>query len=155
MSIGYNKPKNYSLTPSRKHLGKCVARGSRVGIATACLKDDTIRKHIISKLGNEIRLEISYLCSNKAGSTLMKHSKDDLSKFTWADLLKEIEQRAPTFFQFLMYATSTRVRRPNREAVMGMCAAMMFKLRRPNMTAAHKIVSLILHAGHAAKRVCV
>ena len=42
--VGYKKPKTYVLTPSRKRLGKAVARKSQQGIAAENLKNPLITK---------------------------------------------------------------------------------------------------------------
>lgn len=65
MRIGYKKLKNVALTPSRKYLGKCVAKGSRIGIAIACLQDDEIQGHILIKLGHLLNVEVVKLCGDR------------------------------------------------------------------------------------------
>lgn len=45
-----DRPKSYLLTPSRKKVGKLVARGSKIAIADQFLKDLQLRKHIATKL---------------------------------------------------------------------------------------------------------
>ena len=65
-----------------------------------------------------------------------------------------MQQHAPTFLEILLAATAIRCPRPNRDAVISMCSAMVCKLHRPQMSAAQKTLSLILYAGHASKKVC-
>lgn len=39
MQVGYKQHRNYILTPSRKHLGKHIARGSKLAVAHDCMED--------------------------------------------------------------------------------------------------------------------
>ena len=100
-----------------------------------------------------IKSEIEALCSDRVDSTLKHHSRDELMSFEWGSIYTELQQHAPILLEVLLAATSTRSPRPNREALISMCAAMMCKLRRPQMCTAQKTLSLILYAGHASKKV--
>ena len=60
-------------------------------------------------------------------------------------------KNAPTLLAFLQAYTKTRVARSNTKAVVGTCAAIIFKHRQPKMR--QKVVSQILYAGHASKKV--
>ena len=141
------------LTPSRKQIAKAIARGSRLAIVSHCLQDPVVRKHIISRVGKMVQSEIATLCSDGCNSVLRRHSKEQLLKFKWEDVSLEMQQHAPILLSLLYAATHTRRNRPNQEAVIAMCTAMLCKLRRPDMSAAHKTLSLILYAGHASKQV--
>ena len=141
------------LTPSRKRIGKAVARGSRLAIVSHCLDDAVVRKHIISRIGKMVQSEVATLCSDRCNSILRRHSKEQLLKFKWENVNLEMGEHAPILLSLLHAATRTRRKRPNQEAVIAMCAAMMCKLRRPEMSTAQKTLSLILYAGHASKQV--
>ena len=157
IQVGYSRgrgPRSYNLTPSRKKMGKAIARGSRLSIATQCLNDEDISKHVIKKVGRMVHSEIVALCSDRVDSTLKHHSRDELLNFKWGDIYDELQQHAPILLEILLAATATNCARPNREALISMCAAMICKLRSPHMNAAQKILSLILYAGHASKQVC-
>ena len=58
----------YNLTPSRKKVGKAVARGSKKAVINECMKDPVIQKHIIMILGRHIRSELVSMCSEAANS---------------------------------------------------------------------------------------
>lgn len=143
------------MTPSRKKIRKALARGSRVAIATQCLDDDVMSKHIIKKVCRMVKSEMEALCSDKVDSTLRHHSRDELMTFEWSSIYSELQQHAPILLEVLLAATSTRCPRPNREALISMCASMICKLRRPHMCTAQKTLSLILYAGHASKKVFI
>ena len=101
-----------------------------------------------------IQVEVEALCSDRVDSTLKHHSREELMNFKWSSIYGELQQHAPILLEVLLAATTTRYPRPNREAVISMCAAMICKLRRPQMSTAQKTLSLILYAGYASKQVC-
>ena len=136
--------------PSRKRIGRAVARGSRMAIVTHCLKDATVRQHIITKVGKLLQSEVATLCSNRCNSALRCPSNEQILSFEWVRVLQE---HAPTSFSLLRSATQTRRERPNQDAVIAMCTAMMCKLRNSEVNVAQKTLSLILFGGHASKQV--
>ena len=66
--VGYKKPKTYALTPTRKHIGKAVARGRRQSVAIECLKEPSTRKHLLKRIGMLVRNELIALCSDSSNS---------------------------------------------------------------------------------------
>ena len=141
------------FTPSMKQIGKAVTHGSRLAIASHFLQDPVVRKHIISRVGKMVQSEIATLCSDGCNSVLRRHSEEQLLKIKWEDVSFEMQQHASILLSLLHAATHTRHNRPNQEAVIAICTAVLCKLRRPDMSAAHKTLSLILYAGHASKQV--
>ena len=154
--MGYTaQPKRFNLTPSRKGIGKAVARGSRAKIAKQCLDDLVIRKHIIKHIGFAVKSEIVALCSDRVESVLRQVSKESLTEFKWYTFLDEMKIHAPILFHILQQCTTTKVIRANANFVIGMCGAMLCKLRSPKMSLIHRILSLILYSGHCSKAVSV
>ena len=102
-----------------------------------------------------VQSEVQALCSDRVDSTLKHHSRDELITFQWSNIYDELRQHTPILLEILLAATATRCPRPNREALISMsqCAAMICKLRRPQMSVAQKTLSLILYSGHASKQV--
>ena len=145
--------KKYLLTPSRRRIGRAVARGSRLAIVSHCLEDVVLRKHIIASIGKRVQAEVATLCSDKCNSVLRQHAKEQLLKFKLENFNQEMRAHAPTLLTLLQAATHTRHQRPNQQAVIATCAAMMCKLRRKEMNMVQKTLSLILYAGHASKQV--
>ena len=90
----------YNLTSSRKKMGKAIARGSRISIATQCLNDESISKHIIKKVGSIIHSEVVALCSGEVNSKLRYCSRDDLLNFQRSNIYDELQQHAPTYLPF-------------------------------------------------------
>ena len=62
------KAHTYNLTPSRKKVGKAVARGSKKAVINDCMKDPVMEKDIIMILGGRIRSELASMCSEAANS---------------------------------------------------------------------------------------
>ena len=54
----YKSPRRYILTPSRKRLGKAVARKFNRSIIEECLAHEGIKKHLLQKLTQLLRREI-------------------------------------------------------------------------------------------------
>ena len=126
-----------------------------MAIVTHCLKDATVRQHIITKVGKLLQSEVATLCSNRCNSALRCPSNEQILSFEWVRVLQEMQEHAPTLLSLLRSATQTRRERPNQDAVIAMCTAMMCKLRNSEVNAAQKTLSLILFGGHASKQVCM
>ena len=124
-----------------------------MAIVTHCLKDATVRQHIITKVGKLLQSEVATLCSNRCNSALRCPSNEQILSFEWVRVLQEMQEHAPTLLSLLRSATQTRRERPNQDAVIAMCTAMMCKLRNSEVNAAQKTLSLILFGGHASKQV--
>lgn len=154
MHVKYNaRLYQYSLTPSRKNLGKHVARSNRQSIARHCWDDPIIRCHLLKILHTTLRKEIGTMCSDQTNSLLLDQSPDCLLEFKWDQLQSELGMHSPTLNSLLHACFSTRVPRENKAYLVCLCAALMLKNRRPSMSLLHKIVSLILFSGHCSKQV--
>ena len=151
--MGYEKVKTYALTPTRKPIGKAVARGHRQGLAVECLKDPIIKRYLLKRIGVLVRNEHRYLCSDSTSSILRSQCVTDLREFSWEKLLDELKANAPIFLSILCECTRTRRPRGNQDAVVGMCAAIILKHRFSRMSLVQKILSLILYAGHTGMQV--
>ena len=151
--MGYEKVKTYALTPTRKLIGKAVARGHRHSLAVECLKDPIIKRYLLKRIGVLVRNELRYLCSDSASSILRSQRVTGLKEFSWEKLLNELKASAPIFFSILCECTHTRGHRLNEAAVVGMCAAIILKHRYPMMCLVQKVLSLILYAGHTGMQV--
>lgn len=152
--MSYKKPRTYVLTPSRKKLGKAVARRSRQTVARECFSEPITRAHLLRHIGMVIRNELKAMCSDKAMSILRTESAAlKLNMFSWDKLLTELSTYAPVFLTLLHAATYTRRSRDNQSAVIGICAAVLLKHRFHKMNLVQKLLSLILYSGHSSKKV--
>ena len=153
INLAYKKPRTYLLTPSRKHIGKAVARGSRLAMAVECLKEPTTRKYVLKQIGVVIRNELKTMCSDSTCSILRSLDVVQLKQFSWDKLLDELKANAPVFLSILQECTRSRKPRANQDAVVCICAAILLKHRFAKMGLVQKMISLILYADHSGKQV--
>lgn len=151
VTIGYNKPRSVVLTPSRKKLAKVLARGSKMSVINECIKDDTMRKIIVSQVGHIVRKEIRVLCSDKFGSTLKKGS---VQKYSCNAVIKEMEDAAPSLLEIFRVSTHYKLRKRERlrksktsqqpllkkrqNFIIAMCTAILCNYRCPAMSVLQK-----------------
>ena len=143
--------KTYILTRHRKSMGKAVARRSSMKLAKECIENTTIRNYIIKEMGKMVRNELKTLCSME--SVLRSMNLEDLKCFQWEGLYEELESHTPNFLSFLVSFTKTRTPRCNQKALICICAAILLKYRFKRMCLVHKLIGLILYAGHSSKKV--
>jgi len=145
--------KHYNLgTPHRRHI-KAAARGYKKGVVEECFADPEVRGYIIQKISRTVRYEIKVMCSMRVQSVLRKKNNEALKSFNWHTYISEIEANAPTLYQILLVSTKTKQPRLNQMGVIGMCTAILLKLWCSKMNLIHKIIGLILYAGHSGKQV--
>ena len=151
--MNYKKPKSYTLTPSRKKLGRSVARGSRYSLAVQCWEDPTIKRYILKLLSVSLRREIAAMCSDKTNSLLKEQSQDCLQNFSWSKLEAELNNHAPTLYFVLHSCFTTKVPRQNSTYMLCTCACLMMRNRRPSMSLLQRTISILLYSGHCLKKV--
>lgn len=144
--------RKYALTPSRKHVGKAIARRSRSALVVEALKDPVTRGYVVRRVGMMVRNELVLMCSDRVQSMLRSQS---LKEFTWSAFMRELSTNAPVLLTLLKSCTHTRIPRQNRDAVIGVCCAILLKFRYSKMSLFHKIVSVILYAGSSGKQVII
>lgn len=165
MKLKYPKslrPRQFKLTPSRKGLGNSIARGKPLAIARKCLNNQAIRKHVISCLGQQLRQELSTMCSDSLNSCLRTTNvRADFSSFSLDNIIQELEDHAPLFLQFLVmcmnrksgcHCTAKSLHATSKIAIV-LCASVILKQRRSCMSLIQKVVAVILYSGHASKMV--
>ena len=158
VQVGYElDPRTYTLTPSRKPLGKHIARSNKLAIARDCIHDPALRKCVVRVLGHQLLCELRSLCSDKVASILRSCNLSKLSSFTWDTLLSEMCEHAPTLLGLLKICTTKRKKtheyNTRRSAVISMCVALLCKLQNKSMNLVQKMISLILYTGHCSKKV--
>ena len=116
-------------------------------------KDPVSRRYMTKKMGIVMRHELKSMCSERVNSILSSQCSSHLHQFTWDKLLKELSLNAPVFLFTLISLTQTRQPCMNRDAIIGMCSAILLKFRLSKMSTVQKLISLILYAGHSGKQV--
>ena len=152
MHVNYKQPKLYPLTPSRKRLGKSIARGSCYLLAVQTWEDPKIKQYILKLISVTIRREISTMCSDKTNSLLLGQEPDSLNSFNWRMFESELDKFAPTFSHLLCSCFTTRIPRQNATYMLCMCASLMLRNRRATMSLLQKIISVVLYCGHCSKQ---
>ena len=109
-------------------MGKAVARRSKRTLILEALKDPDIKVCIVKKIGVLLKHELAQMCSDKVESVLRSKISSAL-EFKWDTLLAELSVHAPILLSLLLSCTSTRRPRPNQNAVIGMCCAILLKFR--------------------------
>ncbi len=90
------------------------------------------------------------MSSHKTKSILGSQDIADTKKFTWSKVLDELSLNAPILHSLLLSCTYRRRPRMNRDAIVGMCSAILLKFRYSRV---QRILSLILRAGSSGKQV--
>lgn len=148
-----------------KTLVKSVGRLNYASVARQAMKVTKIRSKVLPILAATIQKELTQMCARKNKSVLRDTTPKSVKSFSWKTLLCELGTHAPIFTQVLrgIMQVKRRIRttkprkkssRPSEEAVVGVCAAIMLRHRNVHMNLLQRIVSLILHNGHASKQVC-
>ena len=134
-------------------MGKAVARSSKCALVREAMKDPGTKHYIITRIGLLVRKELQLLCSDKTNSVLKSQSVFHLREFCWDTFTSDLSTNAPILWSILYASTQTRRPAQNRKAVIGMCIALLLKLRYSKMCLVQKIISLILNAGNTGKQV--
>ena len=134
-------------------MGKAVARRSKSAIVAEVFEDPISREFMLRKFGVLLRRELTLMCSEKTKSILNSQCMLDLQEFSWKKFLSKMASNAPLLLSILQSCTYTRKRRLNQNAAIGMCSAILLKLRYSKMSMVQRIVSFILYAGNSGKQV--
>ena len=122
-------------------------------MAEECLNNRVIAKNIMKKIGRRICGELRRMCSNSSPSILRSQNLDDLSDFNWDKVYSELQDRAPTFLQFLMASTKTKTERKDQRVTVCVFSSIILKYRFQHMSLLHKIIGLLLYGVNANKMV--
>ena len=66
--MGYRPTKKYTLTPSRKKIGKAVAHRSKKALAKQCIS--VTKRHLFDLVGLSLRRELKVMVSDSTNSLL-------------------------------------------------------------------------------------
>lgn len=153
-----------------KTLARSVGRQNRPSIARQAMRDPKIKKMVLNILEKDVQKELTKMSSKSTNSCLRQRHLEALDSFSWDSLLSELQLNAPTLYRVLQGCVSVKRRervmkkggrkgmvarsyRPSNSAILGVCAALLLRHRNHNMNVVQRIISIILHGGHAAKQV--
>ena len=140
---------SYKLTPSRQPIANALGRKSHQSFAKHALKNDNVRRYIVVGLRKFLKCEIKSLCSDPY---LLNKNKVSLSNFSWDSFYEILKVKAPTILAFLDACVSQSSSLDSK-VVVGVCAAILAKARRPAASLFQHIISIILFSGHCSKKV--
>lgn len=150
-----------------KQMARSVARRNHPALAKQVMRNSKTRATCLKVLEKDIQKDLTKIASKKWGSScLRQRTLDALESFSWEKLLLELKLKAPTLYHVLQGCVNVRrreragrqgkrrVHRPNDSAVLGVCAALLCRHRNQHLNLLQRLISLILHSGHAGKQVC-
>lgn len=130
------------------------------------MRNPKTRAICLKILEKDIQKDLSRVASTKEGcSCLQQKTLSALQNFSWERLHEELKFKAPTLYRVLQGCVNvhrreregrkgSRTYRPSDSAVLGVCAALLLRHRNQRLNLLQRIISLILHSGHAGKLVC-
>ena len=115
------------------------------------MRVDDIKSESLLVIYRNITNEMQGLCSSSNPSLLRKTSKEDLKKFAWNDVHKELKERTPVFLGFVEAAVrnpsqSRNVIKKDDVLIPPMCdaACHLVSIFNEGMSAVRRIKSIIL-----------
>lgn len=153
--VGYPKrPKSYFLTPSRKLIGKSLARRQGLSFAKAAWQSERYRQQIVSHIQRQISAEAKLLCSTSNACSLRGKTADSLTAIDWEELYNELSRRAPVLFSALGAVLRTRsISQPGQKIAVCISASVLLFRRNRNVSLIQRATAMILYAGHSSKNV--
>ena len=126
-----------------------------MSVAVECVRDKMTRKHVIKALSQHIRKELKELCSRHIMSIQRSRDPGALKSFSWDAIVNEAAKYAPTLIELLTGCTmkGPKTSKAAQKHMIGVCLSLLCKYRNPKMTLFQRMLSLILYAGHSAKKV--
>ena len=126
------------------------------------------RVNVLTMLLKDLQKELKTMAAKRTNFCLRHQSVSALKSFSWTQLESEVERNAPTLHNVLKgLTTATRQERSQKRgrkskkhsyhasnsAVFGLCVAVLLRHCNHSMSVVQRVISLILHSGHAGKQV--
>ena len=140
-----SKTMNKTLCGSYQGIGKALAHGVPSQIASAVMKNSTLRNHIMNRTLKTLSQEVSALCSTKNPSLVRKSGKEDLAKFDLQNICNEWKERAPLFYSFLMTsAVNKRTKDYTWFSSVALAGSVLLKQKNEKMDATASVIGVLL-----------
>lgn len=155
-----------------KKIGKTLRYNQPAYTARTCLMLPAVKQEALKQVLTAVKVECRHLCQLKPRpSTLRVKSVGELKSFSWSEMMQELKRKAPTLLATLRAAAQSHLPRSPpkavykkrgrqsklaqraRDSVVGMAAAVLLKERNQHMCKLQTLVSTLLYAGHASKKV--
>lgn len=146
-------------------MARSVGRRSHPAIARQVMRNPKTRAMCLKILEKDIQKDLSQVASTKEGrSCLQQKTLSALQNFSWEKLHEKLKFKAPTLYRVLQGCVNvhrreregrkgSKTHHPSDSAVLGVCAALLLRHRNQRLNLLQRIISLILHSGHAGKLV--
>ena len=123
-----------------------------------CLETPLLKKATLDEVVNVIKAECVALCRHTPKQSILRVcSTKQLLTFRWSKVLSELKSRTPTLLSILNAAAEPaykcRKQTASPPCAVGMAAAILLKQHNKHLCLLQTIISILLYAGHAAKRV--
>ena len=146
------KTKERYLPEDLHQIGKMLCRGTYKQIANAVWRHLELRQNILQCIAKELDKECSGLCSIKQPSCLRETSKQQMLNFSFEEMDRELQGRAPLLRMVLRAASLRQSKKMESDLFLlpatCMAASICLKNRSPHMTALQLLVTIILqHSG--------
>ena len=135
-----------------------MAVGDAKTIASAVFRLNNIKEELTDIVARHVTTEITELCAISNPSLLRKISKEDLVKFSWDSVYKELKERAPVFTRIIEASVhnpsqSRNVHKKDDNIIPPMCdaACKLISIFSEGMNATRRIKSIILKKGGLKK----
>jgi len=150
-----------------KTLAKSVGRQNRPSIVRQAMHDPKIKKMVLNIPEKDVQKELTKISSKRTNSSEIPGSSEQL--FMGQSPLRTTVECSNTLpcssrmcqcqrWEWVMKKGGRKGMvacsyRPSNSAILGVCAALLLRHRNHNMNVVQRIISIILHGGHAAKQV--
>lgn len=148
--------RKYSIHSPYKGVVKTMRYGRPKYTARHILKSPSLSDATVIEIKCIIGHECELLCKKTQSSYLRVLDIKDLCEFKWKSLIEQLQSTAPVLTSVIS-AAATRSSTENKSSMVAICvvAALLLKHRCKHMCKIQMIVSALLYAGHAAKRVSI
>ncbi len=127
----------------------CRGRGNQ--IARAAWKSPALRKHLVKEMSKEVNAECLKMCKKSKPSCLRQTDPESIVNFSFENLNKELDERAPVLKSLLMSASICPEKKCNDKNWLnsvGVAACILLRNRSQNMNAFQLMMTIILqHSG--------
>lgn len=121
--------------------------------ARKILKSPDISTATIDQITQKVKHECQMICKIKPSPSKFRiEAISDLLDLNWNLMIKELRGVAPVFTAIMEAAASTVRNKPD-PAILCMAGAVLLKSRCKHMSKIQMVVSSLLYAGHASKKV--
>ena len=132
-------------------IGKMLCRGTYKQIANAVWRHLGLRQNILQCIAKELDKECSGLCSIKQPSCLRETSKQQMLNFSFEEMDRELQGRAPLLRMVLRAASLRQSKKMESDLFLlpatCMAASICLKNRFPHMTALQQYTTTFWNDG--------